>query len=103
MTAWKQRKTVRGHITTTKNRSSLPSALARRSAYFARAKWNRLDRADEGRKARFPAYVLGASASPYSLVEVAYDLNIVAMDVLRLPFWNFCREQIVPFMAMPLR
>lgn len=83
-------------------RLSLLLALGERIGRFARGKWSRLGD-KRMRRFRMFGYSLGSILATYSIVGAFYDLNIDIFGAVNLPFWEFYRQQIVPFLAEPLR
>lgn len=76
--------------------------LGERVGRFARGKWSRLGD-KRMRRFRLLGYSLGSILATYSIVDAFYDLNIDIFDAVNIPFWEFYRQQIVPFLAEPLR
>ena len=69
---------------------------------FASTKLGRLG-TSRWRNFRLLNYALGALFLTYSTLNLLYDLNINFMQVVSIPFLDFFRQQLVPFLTYPFK
>jgi hypothetical protein len=78
-------------------------ALWDRTKRIFNLKWKRVHWGDEMRRHLYISYAICGVIATYSVIHLAYEINIDFLAIIKLPIQEFYTKQIVPFISSPLK